>query len=637
MKKRNYLKHITYSWLLVFIWQASQAQFSVPKILKHPGKIKIKPLHMLNSKYRETNLNISPDGKILFFMSGRGGQPWSQRNPTRTWKGKPEYSGDIYYSKKRGKTWRYPQPMPHTINTNNGEDEPNVSPDGQTVYFQSWYGAWEARGGPYYQARLNGTRWAYPRGLGEGINQFFKDRALKQRYRRGPNNYATDGATMSADGKTFIVAVGVYNGKMDLYISKRGRYGRWSYLRRMSISTRGNERSPFLAADGKTLYFASDGYGGYGGLEILKTTLNPDGSHGKVVNLGAPFNTYLDDYGFIMPASGEDAYFVRQGDIYYADVKNANPQIKPSVTLMISGKITDASTKKGIGATITIKDARSNKVIASARSNSYTGRYTIMLPITSPNFIQEVKKRNFSSFNKTFNAQLKNGLNQIVSNVPLNSGSSNVVSSGKSLVIMGVVTNKKTKRGMKATVTIRDTKTNKIIKQVQSNALTGLYKIKLSVNNPNFVQEVTQTNFDSFNKSFSPVIKAGRNQIVSNVPLTPQVVQVAKQLIIAGIVTNASTQKGMSATVTITDPATGKVIAKTQSKANGRYEIKLPTDKPKFVQTVAKKRFSKFDKSFSRVLKPGMNKVVSNVALSPIIVVVTKKRDEEAAAETGRK
>jgi hypothetical protein len=202
---------------------------------------------------------------------------------------------------------------------------------------------------------------------------------------------------------------------------------------------------------------------------------------------------------------------------------------------------------------------------------------------------------------------------------------------------MGVVTNKKTKRGMKATVTIRDTKTNKIIKQVQSNALTGLYKIKLSVNNPNFVQEVTQTNFDSFNKSFSPVIKAGRNQIVSNVPLTPQVVQVAKQLIIAGIVTNASTQKGMSATVTITDPATGKVIAKTQSKANGRYEIKLPTDKPKFVQTVAKKRFSKFDKSFSRVLKPGMNKVVSNVALSPIIVVVTKKRDEEAAAETGRK
>lgn len=637
MKKHSYLTHIVSALLLVFAWQASQAQFSVPKILKHPGKIKIKPLHMLNSKYRETNLNISPDGKILFFMSGRGGQPWSHRRPTRTWKGKPEYSGDIYYSKKRGKKWGYPQPMPHTINTNNGEDEPNVSPDGQTVYFQSWYGAWEARGGPYYQARLNGTRWAYPRGLGEGINQFFKDRALKQRFKRGPNNYATDGATMSADGKTFIVAVGVYNGKMDLYMSKRGRYGRWSYLRRMSISTRGNERSPFLAADGKTLYFASDGYGGYGGLEILKTTLNPDGSHGKVVNLGAPFNTYLDDYGFIMPASGEDAYFVRQGDIYYADVKNANPQIKPSVTLMISGKVTDASTKKGIGATITIKDARTNKIIASARSNSYTGRYTLMLPITSPNFVQEVKKRNFSSFNKTFNAQLKNGLNQIVSNVPLSSGNSNVVSSGKSLVIMGVVTNKKTKRGMKATVIIRDTKTNKIIKQVQSNALTGLYKIKLSVNNPNFVQEVTQTNFDSFNKSFSPVIKAGRNQIVSNVPLTPQVVQVAKQLMIAGIVTNTSTQKGMSATVTITDPATGKVIAKTQSKANGRYEIKLPSDKPKFVQTVAKRRFSKFDKSFSRVLKPGMNKVISNVALSPIIVVVTKKRDEEAAAETGRK
>ncbi|EAY28125.1 TolB-like translocation protein [Microscilla marina] len=634
--KLNYSKYITATLIFTFAWQVAQAQFQVPKILKHPGKIKIKALHMLNSKYRETNLSISPDGKALFFMSGRGQQSWSTPRYTR-YRGKWEHDGDIWYSRRVNGNWRYPTCLPRTVNSRSGEDEPNISPDGQTVYFQSWYGAWERKGGPYYKARLKGTRWSFPQGLGEGINQFFKERALKQRYKRGPNNYATDGATMSADGRTFIVAVGVYNGKMDLYISRRGRYGRWSYLRRLSVSTRGNERSPFLAADGKTLFFASDGYGGYGGLEILKTTINPDGSHGKVVNLGAPFNTYLDDYGFIMPASGQDAYFVRQGDIYYADVKNANPQIKPSVTLMISGIVTNASTKRGMSATITIKDARTKRVITTARSNSYTGKYVIMLPTSSPNFTQEVKKRNFSSFSKSFNPTLQNGLNEVVSNVPLSPGSPGVVSSGKRLLITGVVTNEKTKRGMQATIVIRDTKTNKIIKQVQSNPLTGLYKIKLPVSSPNFVQEVTQKDFDSFNKSFSPVIKTGLNRVVSNVPLTPKEVVVAKQLMIAGIVTNASTQKGMSATVTIKDSNTGTVIAQTQSKINGQYKIKLPADKPSFVQVVTKNKFSKFDKSFSEVLKPGMNKVVSNVALRPVVIVVTKKIDQEAAAETGRK
>ena len=57
------------------------------------------------------------------------------------------------------------------------------------------------------------------------------------------------------------------------------------------ISTPKNERSIFIAADGKTVYFASNGYGGKGGLDILKTTLNEDGTFDELYNLGEPFNT----------------------------------------------------------------------------------------------------------------------------------------------------------------------------------------------------------------------------------------------------------------------------------------------------------------------------------------------------------
>ena len=636
MKHLPILKYLfTIIVLIVAVHQQSSAQFTLPKILKHPGKIKIKPLYQLNSTYRETNLSISPNGKTLFFMSGRGQQTWSNPRYTR-YRGKWEHDGDIWYSTRIKGNWSYPRCLPSTVNSRSGEDEPNISPDGQTVYFQSWFGGWERRGGPYYRAQRYGNHWMRPKGLGDGINQFFKDRSRKQIFNRGPNNYATDGATMSADGRTFIVAVGVYDGKMDLYISKKGRYGRWSYLRRLSVSTRGNERSPFLAADGKTLYFASDGYGGYGGLEILKTTINPDGSHGKVVNLGAPFNTYLDDYGFIMPASGDDAYFVRQGDIYYADVKNANPQIKPSITLMISGKVTDVDTKKGLGAVITIKDAVTNKVIASARSNAYTGEYAIVLPTKNPNIIQEVKKVNYGSFNKKFNTSLHNGLNEIISDVPLVPNKNNTVLAGKSLMLMGVVTNSKTSKAMKAKVVIRDTKTQKVIQTVYSNPITGLYKVKIPVNQSSFMQEVTQVDFDEFNKSFSPTLKTGLNRVVSNVKLTPIVKKKPIQLLLAGIIKNKKTQRGMRAKITITDSKTKQVIKTFYSDRNGNYSTPLPVDKPNFTQTITQKGFNSADRSFSPKLIPGMNKIQSNISLEPIQIVV-KKKIEEAAAETGRK
>lgn len=398
---------------LVLTYTTAVAQFRAPKILKHPKRIKVQNLYQLNSRYRETNICISPDGKYMFFMTGRGGQPWSGR-PTRIWKGKLEYSGDIWYSQKMGKKWLMPRALPSTINTDNGEDEPNISPDGQKVYFQSWYSGWERKGGPYYSARLYGNYWSRPKGLGGGINAFF------QRRQDLGQELATDGATMSADGKTFIVAVGPYSGNMNLYISRKDRQGRWSFLKRLSISTMGNERSPTLSADGKTLYFASDGYGGYGGLDIFKTTINSDGSHGKVVNLGTPFNTYLDDYGFTLTASGNEAYFIREGDIYFADTKDANPELKPNIaTLMVTGVVKNAKNNKKMGVIITFMHAQTGRVITRTTSNSVTGQYATMIPINDRNFIQTVRKTGFDNFSKGFYPSLKNGLNKVKADILL--------------------------------------------------------------------------------------------------------------------------------------------------------------------------------------------------------------------------
>ncbi|TAG84970.1 MAG: hypothetical protein EAZ20_16235, partial [Bacteroidetes bacterium] len=301
--------------ILLFLIKANivSAQFKPPRILKHNIPIQIQNLYTLNSTFKESNICISPDGQYIFFMSLRGGQPWSKG---RIQNGIKSFDGDIWRAKKANKQWEFPIVLGANINTNDGEDEPNISPDGQNVVFQSWGRNWETTGGPYYQSALTGTQWGTAVGLGGGINQFFNQIALMDSQNRSiilgekENNYATDGATLSADGKIFIVAVGQYTGKMDLYISRKNDANVWSYPKRLPISTLGNERSPFLAADGKSLYFASDGYGGWGGLDIHKTTLNDDDTCGEVINVGSPFNTWQDDYGLVLIASGDEAYFV---------------------------------------------------------------------------------------------------------------------------------------------------------------------------------------------------------------------------------------------------------------------------------------------------------------------------------------
>lgn len=359
------------SWfiLIAVIFACGNTAFAQKKatILDHKDRIRISRLDVLNSSARETNLSVTPDGRYLYFMSLRGGQPWSRMY--MTFRGDSVYDGDIWYAQKVGGEWQRPRCLPYSINTSQGEDEPNVSADGRKVYFQSWNYIWPETGGPYYEVTRDGKSWTSQKGMGGGITEFFH------------NLSATDGMSISPDGKRFIVAAGPdYDDDMDLFMSRKSRYG-WTYCRRLPISTRGNDRSVFIAADGKTIYFASDGYGGFGGLDIFKTTLINDTTFGEVINIGAPFNTPNDDYGFILTGDGNEAYFIRDGDIFFADLKEADPLIKPTapdVTVKLAGSVRDKDNWEGIKAEILLLDAYTKRVIKRIETDS-RGRYTIVL------------------------------------------------------------------------------------------------------------------------------------------------------------------------------------------------------------------------------------------------------------------
>ena len=103
-------------------------------------------------------------------------------------------------------------------------------------------------------------------------------------------------------------------GEMDLYqVTMRG--GQWSDPVNLGpeINTAGNELFPFVHDDG-TLYFASDGWGGLGGLDIFSSYVVNDSFWVKAHNIGAPFNSPKDDFGFILNPTGTEGYFTSSRD-----------------------------------------------------------------------------------------------------------------------------------------------------------------------------------------------------------------------------------------------------------------------------------------------------------------------------------
>lgn len=114
-------------------------------------------------------------------------------------------------------------------------------------------------------------------------------------------------------------------GGMDLYVVKKlgNEWGQPVNLG-PSINTPGNEVFPFIAADG-TLYFSSDGQSGFGGLDIFYANSFQDGEKwSDPVNLGTPFSSPSDDFGFIVDADNRNGYFSsdRKGGFGADDIYN---------------------------------------------------------------------------------------------------------------------------------------------------------------------------------------------------------------------------------------------------------------------------------------------------------------------------
>lgn len=116
---------------------------------------------------------------------------------------------------------------------------------------------------------------------------------------------------LSPDGQRlfFVSDMPGGEGGSDIYFCKL-QDGEWSEPVNLgpSINTPGNELFPFMAADG-TLYFASNGHPGLGGLDIFAAKPSGPGRFGGAINLGSPVNGPKDDHGFIIDPTSTRGYF----------------------------------------------------------------------------------------------------------------------------------------------------------------------------------------------------------------------------------------------------------------------------------------------------------------------------------------
>lgn len=157
--------------------------------------------------------------------------------------------------------------------------------------------------------------------------------------------YSIGDPFISADGKQLYFASNMPGGAggSDIYLSIQNNEGNWaSPINLRSVNTEGNERSPVAGINGD-FYFSSDGYIGMGGLDVYKGHQNNETIE-KIENLRYPFNSPQDDFGFSLDHGGAITFLssnrtegLGQDDIY--TIKAA-----PVILLKLKGTVINKNT-----------------------------------------------------------------------------------------------------------------------------------------------------------------------------------------------------------------------------------------------------------------------------------------------------
>jgi OmpA-OmpF porin, OOP family len=330
----------------------------------------------VNSTSNEIMPLVSIDGRTLYFV--RDGHPGNHCYK-KDKNGKLNDSQDIWYSElKPEKTWGVTKHLTSPFNQNCLNAIDYISPDNNSVFSVTRKGFKVSHKTETGWSEFKETDISGMKTMNVGLNGFI---------------------TFAPNQKVMILSFSAKqeSENNDFYISFLKKNKTWSKPRKMSstINTEFSEICPFMAADGKTLYFASNRPGGFGSSDLYVTQRLDDTweNWSKPKNLGINFNTTGWDAYYCVDAKAEYAYMVTNLNgscdivrkLLNPTVNLAGKQalktidIVPDPVVLIYGNVSNSKDKSPIGAKIEYQILGTGINAGIANTDPSTGSYTIVL------------------------------------------------------------------------------------------------------------------------------------------------------------------------------------------------------------------------------------------------------------------
>lgn len=374
----------------------------------------------INSPENDFGPIISADGNYLFFTSERNGGFGGQ---------------DFWMSQRVGGDWQPAVNMGAILNTKQNEGPDTFSVDKRTLYFTGCdRDDGKGKCDIYYTQVTDQGVWSKPVNLGSPIN----------------TEYDEANASLSADGR-FLFFASVRPGNMggqlsykqkvtkvneegatteeeveeknwDIWVSEWNGDG-WGEPRNLgpNINTPMTEQVAFIHSGGETLYFSSNGRGGYGGFDIFMSKLE-NGMWTLAQNLGPTVNTKFHETYFTVPGSGDLAYMsawrsdgLGKLDIYTVPIP---PQFQPRKIIIVMGKVINAETGEPLKAVIRLEFFENAKEVAMTSSDKKTGRYEVALPVGAT-YIVSATSPGFMFYSRKFEAPADMAFTILRHDIPL--------------------------------------------------------------------------------------------------------------------------------------------------------------------------------------------------------------------------
>jgi outer membrane protein OmpA-like peptidoglycan-associated protein len=304
-----------------------------------PQEVKITNLGAkINTAANELHPLVSADFMQLFFTRSEGSET------------------QIHQSfNKAG--WESALPLESPVNSARGEQLAGISVDGQVLYFIR-----PDRKGDIFFSEFRDGRWSAPKSF--PWNSPGQESSL----------------SLSADGK-LLFFVSDRQGSKDIFWCKKAGNS-WSKPQRCAanINTKLDEESPWLDADGRYLYFSSQGHETMGGFDIFRVEWGRAGADPE--NIGYPINSATDDLYYMLLPDQKTAFYssARDGGFGGEDIYSIRMQVgKPAQLSLFKGTISD-QTGLPVDAQVLITETGSTQPIAKIKAHPETGTFVTMLP-----------------------------------------------------------------------------------------------------------------------------------------------------------------------------------------------------------------------------------------------------------------